>query len=167
MQNNRKATFILVLAGLVGLTGLNLHAQMAGRSAGGVKKVKVSFNPTQTRDPMLSPDDLLLLESRERQRLAALEAERKRKEDEERRKREEAERKRQWELMLLKDPSMLIRDKIRIGGIIDKEVLIGGKLYTIGNTYYVGKEGAKIVAVGSDSVTFLYKGQRFVKKLKL
>ncbi len=112
---------------------------------------------------MLSPDDILLMEYRERQRLAAIEAERKRKEEEERKRREEEERKRQWELMLLKDPTILVRDKIKINGIIDKEVLIGNKLYGIGNTYM----GAKIVAVGSDSVTFSYKGHKFVKKLKL
>ena len=126
-------------------------------------KTHVKFQPNKKRDPMLSPDDLLLLEHREKQRLAALEAERQRKEAEERKRREEEERRRQWELALLKDPSMLIRDKIHIGGIIDKEVLIGGKLYTIGNTYM----GAKIVSVDADSVTFLYKGHKFVKKVKL
>ena len=95
--------------------------------------------------------------------MAALEAERKRKEEEERKRREAEERKRQWELMLLKDPTILVRDKIKIEGIIDKEVLIGGKLYTIGNTYL----GARIVEVTPDAVTFSYKGHKFVKKLKL
>jgi len=128
-----------------------------------LQKVKVVFNPSRKQDPMLSPDDLLLIEHREKQRQAALAAERKRREEEERKRREEEERRRQWELALLKDPSMLIRDKIKIGGIIDKEVLIGNKLYTIGNTYM----GAKIVAVGADSVTFSYKGHKFVKKVKL
>ena len=126
-------------------------------------KTRVVFRTNKQRDPMLSPDDLLLLENREKQRLAALEADRKRREEEDRKRKEEEERRRQWELALLKDPSILIRDKIRIEGIIDKEVLIGGKLYTIGNTYM----GAKIVGVDSDSVTFSYKGHKFVKKVKL
>ena len=126
-------------------------------------KVHVSFNPTKKRDPMLSADDMLLLESREKQRKRREEEERKRREEEERKRRDEEERKRQWELILLKDPSILVRDKITVSGIIDKEVLIGGKLYTIGNTYM----GAKIVDVGSDTVTFSYKGHKFVKKLKL
>lgn len=132
-------------------------------SALNITKQRINFKPNKQQDPTLSPDDVLLLEHREKQRLAALEAERKRQAEEERKRREAEERKRQWELALLKDPSILIRDKIHIGGIIDKEVLIGGKLYTIGNTYM----GAKIVAVDSDSVTFLYKGHKFVKKVKL
>ncbi|MBP5429719.1 MAG: hypothetical protein J6Y25_02355 [Elusimicrobiaceae bacterium] len=126
--------------------------------------VKPSVNfPAQIKDPTLSPDDVLLLKHREQQRLAAEAAERKRQEEAERKRRAEEEKKRQWELMLLKDPTILIRDKIHIGGIIDKEVLIGGKLYTIGNTYM----GAKIVAVSPDSVTFSYKGHKFVRRVKL
>lgn len=179
MRYNMKAYFIFIFAGLMTLTSLGLQAQTGttrrvrssrtrARAAQpssnqGIQKVRVSFNPTNKRDPMLSDDDILLLEHREKQRLAALEAERKRKEDEERKRREAEERKRQWELMLLKDPTILVRDKIKIEGIIDKEVLIGGKLYTIGNTYL----GARIVDVTPDAVTFSYKGHKFVKKLKL
>ena len=37
---------------------------------------RVVFNPQKTKDPTLSPDDIVLLEYREKQRLAALEAER-------------------------------------------------------------------------------------------
>lgn len=173
MNDKLRVSVSLGLVCLLAGTGLGLFAQGAKKAnqpasrttaaQTGDLKVKVTYNPVQKRDPMLSPDDLLLLEHREKQRQAALAAERKRLEEEERKRREEEERKRQWELALLRDPSILIRDKIRIGGIIDKEVLIGNKLYTIGNTYL----GAKIVAVGPDSVTFLYKGQRFVKKVKL
>ncbi len=172
MQN--KISRALIVALICMFVGGSLQAQ--GRRPGGTRKkvssdagalnitkTRVKFQPSKKRDPMLSNDDLLLLEHREKQRLAALEAERKRKEAEERRRREEEERKRQWELALLKDPAMLIRDKIRIDGIIDQEVLMGGKLYAIGNTYM----GAKIVAVDADSVTFLYKGHKFVKKVKL
>ena len=95
--------------------------------------------------------------------MAKLEAERRQREELERQRLAEEERKRQWELMLLKDPSFLIRNKIHISGIIDKEVLIGGKLYPIGSTYM----GAKIVGVSPTSVTFSYKGQKFVRKLKI
>lgn len=181
MRHNMQVYFVLILTGVMlgtipcatAQTGnggkyARPSARTGSRSTGGsvggkVQKVKVSFNPTQKRDPMLSNDDILLLEHREKQRLAALEAERRRKEEEERRRRAEEERKRQWELLLLKDPSIVVRDKIKIEGIIDKEVMIGGKLYTIGNSYL----GAKIVGVGSDSVTFSYKGHKFVKKLNL
>ncbi len=147
----------------VAQTSKKKNTSRSKASSQSLQKVHVSFNPSKKRDPMLSPDDILLMEHREKQRLAALEAERKRKEEEERLRREEEERRRQWELMLLKDPTILVRDKIKINGIIDKEVLIGNKMYGIGNTYM----GAKIVAVGADSVTFSYKGHKFVKKLKL
>lgn len=128
-----------------------------------LQKSKFSFHLKNNRDPMLSPDDLLLIKYREQQRLAAEAAARKRKLEEDKRRQSEEEKRRQWELALMRDPTVLVRDKIRISGIIDKEVLIGGKLYTIGNVY----KGAKIVAVGSDSVTFSYKGHKFVKRLKI
>lgn len=173
-MSTRARFFVIAVLGIFLFSTVGIWAQSgkkakssksASRSSGSnnLQKVKVSFNPSRKQDPMLSADDLLLIEHREKQRQAALLAERKRQEEEERRRREEEERKRQWELALLKDPSKLIRDKIKIGGIIDKEVLIGNKLYTIGNTYM----GAKIVAVGADSVTFSYKGQKFVKKVRL
>lgn len=182
MRLNAKTFLLMVLGGwmIVSATALQAQTEAPAQKTGMIRrtrkarptnpfasqvsyKVHVTFNPTKKRDPMLSPDDLLLLEYREKQRLAALEAERKRKEEEERKRRAEEERKRQWELLLLKDPTILVRDKIKITGIIDKEVMIGGKLYTIGNTYL----GAKIVDVGSDTVTFSYKGHKFVKKLAL
>ena len=128
-----------------------------------LQRPSVKFQLKNNRDPMLSPEDVLLIRYREQQRLAAEAAERRRKAEEERKRREAEERRRQWELALIKDPTVLVRDKIRISGIIDKEVLIDGKLYTIGNVY----KGAKIVSVGADSVTFSYKGHKFVKKVKI
>lgn len=124
---------------------------------------KIVYNPKVQRDPTLSPDDFLLLQYRERQRLAAQEAERQRKLAEERRRREEAERQRQLELALIKDPTILVRDKIRVSGIIGQEVFIGNKIYTIGKTV----RGAKIVDVRNDEVVFLYKGHKFKKKVQL
>jgi len=126
-------------------------------------KPKVSFSLKNQRDPMLSADDILLIKHREQQRLAAEAAERRRQAEAERKRLAEEERRRQWELALIKDPTMIIRNQIHISGLIDKEVLIGGKLYTIGHTY----KGARIVAVGPDSVTFSYKGHKFVKKVAL
>lgn len=129
-----------------------------------IVKPKVSFSwGSNQRDPMLSSDDMLLIKYREQQRLAAEAAERQRQAEAERRRLAEEERRRLQELALIKDPTMIIRNQIRISGLIDKEVLIGGKLYTIGHTY----KGARIVAVGPDSVTFSYKGHKFVKKVDL
>ena len=124
---------------------------------------KVVYSPKGTRDPMLSPDDFLLLQYREQQRLAAIEAERKRKEEEERRRQEEAERLRQLELARIKDPTREVRNKIRIGGVIGQEVFIGSKIYTVGNTIF----GARIIAVRPDEVVFSYKGHKFVRKVQL
>ena len=124
---------------------------------------RVVYNPKSRRDPTLSPDDFLLLQYREQQRLAALEAERQRKLAEERRKREEEERLRQLELARIKDPTREVRNRIKIGGIIGQEVFIGSKIYTVGKSIY----GARIVEVRPDSVVFSYKGHKFVRKMKL
>ncbi len=128
-----------------------------------ITKPQVSFSLEKQRDPMLSLDDLLLIRHREQQRMLAEAAERRKQAEAEKKRLAEEERRRQWELALIKDPTIIIRNQINISGLIDKEVLIDGKLYTIGHTY----KGAKIVAVGPDSVTFVYKGHRFVKKIKI
>ena len=124
---------------------------------------RVEYAPKTQRDPTLSPDDFLLLQYREQQRLAAIEAERQRKLAEERRKKEEAERLRQLELARIKDPTREVRNKIKIGGIIGQEVFIGSKIYTVGNTIY----GARIVSVSPEEVVFSYKGHKFVRKVPL
>ena len=123
---------------------------------------KVVYNPKTRRDPTLSPDDILLLQHREQQRLAAIEAERQRKLAEERRKREEEERLRQLELARIKDPTREVRNKIRIDGIVGQEVFIGDKVYTVGNKIF----GARITEVHPDEVVFSYKGHKFVRKMK-
>ncbi len=124
---------------------------------------KVVFNPKNKKDPTLSPDDILLLEYRERERLHALEMERERKLAEERRKKAEAERLRQLELERARDPSREIRNKIHVSGVIGKEVFIGSKVYTIGNKVL----GARIEEVHPEYVIFSYKGQRFRRNVKL
>lgn len=142
-------------------TGMNMEETAVAREA--IVKPQVSFSLDNERDPMLSPDDLLLIKHREQQRMAAEAAERRRQAEAEKKRLAEEERRRQWELALIKDPTIIIRNQIHISGLIDKEVLIDGKLYTVGHTY----KGAKIVAVGPDSVTFVYKGHRFVKKVNI
>ena len=95
--------------------------------------------------------------------MAAIERERQRKLAEEKRRREEEERRRQLELARLKDPAREVRGKIHIGGIIGQEVFIGSKIYTVGNSVL----GAKIVEITPDEVVFVYKGQKFVRKVEL
>ena len=156
----------IIFVGILGVLATGVaYGQETGKTAGKrtISKPKVVFKLNTQRDPMLSPDDILLLRSREQKRLAAEAASRRAQVEAERKRRAEEEKKRQWELMLLKDPTVVVRNKIRIGGIIDKEVLIGGKLYTVGNTYM----GAKIVKVTPESVTFSYKGRTFSKKVPL
>lgn len=132
-------------------------------AAGGKKTLRVTYRPLSDRDPTLSPDDMLLIQHREEERLRALEAEKQRKLEEERRRLAEIERLRQLELERLRDPSREIRGKIRINGIIGQEVFIGNKVYTVGKSVL----GAKIVSIQPDSVVFLYKGQKFTKKVQL
>lgn len=161
-MNLRNFVLLGVVLGLTAVVYVQAQ-EVAAAKRPALTKPKVNFKLNKQRDPMLSPDDILLLKAREQQRLAAEAAERKRLEEIERKRKEEEERRRQWELLLLKDPTIVVRNKIKIGGIIDKEVLIGGKLYTIGNTYM----GAKIVNVDAEKVTFSYKGHKFTKKIPL
>ena len=83
--------------------------------------------------------------------------------EEERRRLAEIERQRQLELERLRDPSREIRGRIHVNGIIGQEVFIGSKVYTVGGTVL----GAKIVEILPDSVIFVYKGQRFTRKVEL
>lgn len=139
------------------------YAQSGTEEREPITKPHVTFKLDSPRDPMLSADDLLLIKHREQQRLAEEAAERRRQAEAERKRLAEEERRRRWELALIKDPTILIRNQIHISGLIDKEVLIDGKLYTVGHTY----KGARIVAVGADRVTFSYKGHKFIKKVDI
>ena len=124
---------------------------------------RVVFNPKTKRDPTLSPADVAELARRDKLRRAKEEAERLRLEEERRRRAEEEERERLRQLALQKDPAREVRNKIKIGGIIDKEVFIGTKIYTVGNTIY----GARIVEVRPEEVVFSYKGHTFIKRIPL
>jgi len=127
------------------------------------KTARVTYKPVSDRDPMLSPDDVLLLKHREEERLRAIELEKQRKIEAEKRRLAELERQRQLELERLRDPSREIRGKIHINGIIGQEVFIGDKVYTVGKSVL----GAKIISIQPDAVVFLYKGQKFTKKVTL
>jgi hypothetical protein len=105
----------------------------------------------------------LLLKHREEERLRAIELEKQRKIEAEKRRLAELERQRQLELERLRDPSREIRGKIHINGIIGQEVFIGDKVYTVGKSVL----GAKIISIQPDAVVFLYKGQKFTKKVTL
>ena len=95
--------------------------------------------------------------------MRAIELERQRKIEAERRRLAELERQRQLELERLRDPSREVRGKIRVNGIIGQEVFIGSKVYTVGKSVH----GARIVQVLPDAVVFMYKGQKFTKKVQL
>ncbi|MBR3631742.1 MAG: hypothetical protein IKN49_01555 [Elusimicrobiaceae bacterium] len=127
------------------------------------KAVKVTYAPSTDRDPTLSPADIATIKRREADRLRAIEMEKQRKSEAERQRLAEIERLRQLELERLRDPSKEIRGKIRINGIIGEEVFIGNKVYSVGGTVL----GAKIISVQPDGVVFLYKGQKFTKKVQL
>lgn len=172
----------VVFLALLTVGSFPLRAQQAAKPAGGVaaeeeavqegdaaagptgpKREVVSFNPKNKRDPMLSPDDVLWLKEQERKRLKAIEDERKRQEAEKARIEAEKRRKYLAELERLKDPTKEVRNKIHIGGLIGKEVFIGDKIYTVGNTIH----GATIVDVTPEEVIFTYKGHQFRKKVEL
>ena len=121
------------------------------------------FAPTNARDPFLSREEV---DSIEKARLAEqkrIADERKRLEEMERQRQAEAERQRQLEEELKRNPARAIINKITIDGILGTEAIVNGEVVGKGGTVL----GAKIVKITDDSVTFVYKGQRFVKKLPL
>ena len=121
------------------------------------------FAPTNNRDPFLSMEEV---DSIEKARLAEqkrIADERRRMEELERQRRAELERQRQLEEELKRNPARAIIDKITIDGILGTEAIVNGEIVGVNGTVL----GAKVVKVSDDSVTFVYKGQRFVKKLPL
>ncbi len=123
---------------------------------------KVSFNPGR-RNPFLSKEEVIKIEQMrkaEQRRLAAEEAERQRKAEE--------ERKRLLQQQILEEelrryPARAVMYKIRVDGILGKEAIVNGEVVGIGSKVL----GAKVVSVTDDSVWFVYKGQRFQRKLPL
>lgn len=127
-----------------------------------VEVKKVSFNPTK-RNPFLSKEEVLKIEQMRK-------AERRRLEEEaaERERLAREERKRRLQEQILKEeleryPARAVMYKINIDGILGKEAIVNGEVVGIGSKVL----GAKIVAITDDSVWFVYKGQRFERKLPL
>ena len=123
---------------------------------------KVSFNPTK-RNPFLSKEEVLKIEQMRK-------AERRRLEEEaaERERLAREERKRRLQEQILKEeleryPARAVMYKITIDGILGKEAIVNGEVVGVGSKVL----GAKIVAITDDSVWFVYKGQRFERKLPL
>jgi hypothetical protein len=119
------------------------------------------FAPETKRDPFMSQQEV---ESREAERLAEQkrrESERKRLEDEEKARRAAIEKQRLLEEELRKNPARQIINKIRIEGIVGNEAIINGGFKGVGDSVL----GAKITKVSGSGVTFIYKGQTFVKRL--
>ena len=127
-----------------------------------VKVKKVSFNPSR-RNPFLSKEEVIKIDQMrkaEQRRLAAEEAERQRKAEE--------ERKRILQQQILEEelrryPARAIMYKIRVDGIMGREAIVNGEVVGIGAKVL----GAKVVSITDDSVWFVYKGQRFQRKLPL
>lgn len=139
-------------------------AVAAPKAAAPKKEEKViRFAPKSKRDPFLSMAEV---DSIEKARLAEqkrLSDERSKLEGLERARRDELEKQRRYEEELKRNPARAIIDKITIDGILGNEAIINGDIKGIGSTVL----GAQVVKVSDNSVTFTYKGQRFVKKLPL
>lgn len=176
----KKSLFILVLAGLISgilcsqqafaAAGENLTAAPevaagtpADQTVAPEKTPKVVYNPKEQRDPTLSQDDELLLDQQRKSHEAALEKYQKCLAAKEEAEKEQEKQERKYQLCLLKHPEAEVADRIWMDGIIEKEVLIGDKVYGVGSTYL----NAKIVAIkpASESVVFSYKGATFTKKV--
>lgn len=112
---------------------------------------RVKFNPSTKRDPTVSPDERAAAEKREREAEAA-------------RKKAEAEAAERERLARLRaqNPAWEVQGKIRLEGILHREVLINGRAYGVGQSVL----GARITAVRANEVVFIYKGQTFTKKLQ-
>ena len=123
---------------------------------------KVTFNPGK-RNPFLSQEEVMAIEQ---ERKAQLRREEEEKERQIRLAQEEKERLIRMQIEMeerKRYPAREIMDKIRIDGILGKEAIVNSEVVGVGSTVL----GAKVVSVTDDSVWFLYKGQRFQRKLPL
>lgn len=123
---------------------------------------KVTFSPGK-RNPFLSQEEVMAIEQ---ERKAQLRREEEEKERQIRLAQEEKERLIRMQIEMeerKRYPAREIMDKIRIDGILGKEAIVNSEVVGVGSTVL----GAKVVSVTDDSVWFLYKGQRFQRKLPL
>lgn len=123
---------------------------------------KVTFNPGK-RNPFLSQEEVTAIEQNRK-------AEMRRREEEKARQmrlaQEEKERLVRLQIEMeerKRYPAREIMDKIRIDGILGNEAIVNSEVVGIGSVVM----GAQVVSVTDDSVWFLYKGQRFQRKLPL
>lgn len=146
-----------------------LETMVANSTSGAKQKVEVQkkevvrFAPKSLRDPFLSKEEVDTIEKARAAEEKRLADERKKLEDAERARRAALQKQKEYEEELKRNPARAIIDKISVDGILGKEAIINGDIKGIGGDVL----GAKIVAVSDNSVTFVYKGQRFVKKLPL
>ncbi|MDR0952619.1 MAG: hypothetical protein LBM71_00255 [Elusimicrobiota bacterium] len=124
---------------------------------------KTEFKPASKRDPFLSKQEVAEIERARLAEQKRIIEERKRLEAAEKAKRDEIERQKLLQEELKRNPARAIVNKINVEGILGSEAIINGEVKAIGSTVL----GAKVVEVSDSSVTFVYKGQRFVKKLPL
>ncbi|MGB2579074.1 hypothetical protein AAIR98_000993 [Elusimicrobium simillimum] len=126
-------------------------------------KIDLKFALLPNQDPTLSTEDIAIAERNRIERQRAEERAKKEKEERERQARLKREREEAERLALLRDPSRLIRNQIKIEGLVGQEVFINGQIKTVGDTVL----GATIVSVTDDAVIFSFKGQRFTKKIDI
>lgn len=163
----------LTLTACAAFGQINLPTELEGmvtNSGAGAKskvnvqeKKEVRFAPKNSRDPFLSREEVDTIEKARQAEQKRINDERKRMEDAEKAKREAQLKQKEYEEELRRNPARAIMDKISVDGILGNEAIVNGEIKGIGDTVI----GAKIVSVSDDSVTFVYKGQRFVKKLPL
>lgn len=125
------------------------------------KAAGATFAPVNKRDPFLSREEVGTIEQARLAEIKRREAERKRIEEEERARLAELERQRLLEEELAKNPARAVINRIRIDGIVGAEAIVNGDFKAVGDSVL----GAKITKVSDSSVTFVYQGQTFVKKL--
>ena len=139
-----------------------LFAQSAVKEMQEIPVKKVSFN-TVKRNPFLSKEEIQQIErmriaeeqrleaQREAERIAAIEEQKR------------LIRQRILEEEMLRHPSREISDKLKINGILGKQAIVNQEVVGIGSKVL----GAKVVAITDKSVWFVYKGERFERKLPL
>ena len=139
------------------------NSAQAKKKADKSSSQRVVFAPSSSRDPFLSMEEVEVIEKARLAEQKRLADEKKRLEELERQRRAEAEKQRLYEEDLKRNPARAVMGKIQIDGIVGTDAIINGKFVSKGDTV----EGATIVKVSENSVSFVYKGQKFVKKLPL
>ena len=120
------------------------------------------FAPVSSRDPFLSREEVESIEAARLAEIRRIESERKRLEDAEKARLAEIERQRLLELEKLKNPAREVINKIRVEGVMGAGAIVNGQFKSVGESVL----GARITKVSDTSVTFIYKGQTFVKQMR-